>query len=258
MAGGQRTTKNEGPNGFTLSRVPGTQEAIPGLPRETFERVVTDYAFFTALCRSPPGLIFRKPSRRHLDNEDMTAPRQVLPGTTYLITRRCARRQLLIRPSELINQIFLYCLARAAEKTGLFSCVRRALESSAHRAHGPGRATPEFTHWLFEYSSKCVNASLGRWENLWSSEPPSAVRLESVADQIDKILYVMANPTAAALVPKAELWPGVISLPQDYLSGPVEVVRPEVFFRKRRHQNRMRVVLQPLYFLNSSHSRQSR
>jgi hypothetical protein len=96
----------------------------------------------------------------------------------------------------------------------------------------PDARLPEFTHWLFEYTSKCVNASLGRWENLWSREQPSAVRLESLDDILDKILYVMSNPTAAALVPKAEQWPWAISLPKDYLSGPVEVARPELFFRE--------------------------
>ena len=87
----------------------------------------------------------------------MTAPRQVLQGTTYLLTRRCARRQLLIRPSAIVNQIFLYCIAFAAEKAGI-------------------------------------------------------------------VVY-------AAIVNKADQWPGVITLPGDFKTGPIEVQRPDVFFR---------------------------
>jgi len=46
----------------------------------------------------------------------MTAPRRVLAGATYLVTRRCAQRQLLLRPSALVNEIFLYVLALAAQR----------------------------------------------------------------------------------------------------------------------------------------------
>jgi hypothetical protein len=41
----------------------------------------------------------------------MTAPRQVLPGSSYLVTRRVARRQLLLRPSKVVNQVFRYSFA---------------------------------------------------------------------------------------------------------------------------------------------------
>ena len=46
----------------------------------------------------------------------MTAPRQVLPGATYLVTRRCVQRQFLLRPSRQTNQTFLYVLALAAAR----------------------------------------------------------------------------------------------------------------------------------------------
>jgi hypothetical protein len=49
----------------------------------------------------------------------VTAPRQVLPGTTYLVTRRCSERRLFLRPSERVNAIFLYVLAVAAQKYGI-------------------------------------------------------------------------------------------------------------------------------------------
>ena len=44
----------------------------------------------------------------------MTAPRQILPGAVYVITRRCTQRQFLLRPSNLTNQVFAYSLAVAA------------------------------------------------------------------------------------------------------------------------------------------------
>ena len=163
----------------------------------------------------------------------MSAPRQVLPHSTYLITRRCARRQLLIRPSALINQIFLYCIAYAAKRTGVICHAAAVISNHIHVVlSDPEGKLPEFMHWLFEHTAKCVNASLGRWENLWSSEPPSAVRLETMEDIVDKIQYVWGNPAAAALVSKAADWPGVITGPEDYLKGPVEIERPKIFFRE--------------------------
>ena len=162
----------------------------------------------------------------------MTAPRRVIPGTTYLLTRRCARRQLLLRPSAIVNQIILFCIAFAAKRTGMVIHAVVALSNHIHIVlTDPEGRIPEFTQWLFEYTAKCRNASLGRWENLWSSDPPSQLPLESPEDILDKLLYVFTNPTAAALVHKAELWPGVITKPQDFKDGPIEVQRPEVFFR---------------------------
>jgi REP element-mobilizing transposase RayT len=46
----------------------------------------------------------------------MSAPRQVLPGAIYLVTRRCTQRQFLLRPSRIANGVFLYVLALAAER----------------------------------------------------------------------------------------------------------------------------------------------
>jgi hypothetical protein len=44
----------------------------------------------------------------------MTAPRQVLAGATYLVTRRCTQRQFLLRPSKASDQVLAYALAVAA------------------------------------------------------------------------------------------------------------------------------------------------
>ena len=41
-------------------------------------------------------------------------PRPVLPRQFYLVTRRCAQRQFLLRPDAATNNAFLYCLIAAA------------------------------------------------------------------------------------------------------------------------------------------------
>lgn len=160
-------------------------------------------------------------------------PRQVLPGSTVMVSRRIARRQLLVRPSDLVNRIFLYCIAVAAARANVILHAVVVLGNHLHIVlTDPDARLPEFTRWLFEFTAKCVNASLGRWENLWSSEEPSVVKLEHPDDFLDKVLYTMANPVAAALVGKSEDYPGLVTQPKDYLEGPKVVGRPEVFFRQ--------------------------
>ena len=113
----------------------------------------------------------------------MTLPKQVLPNTTYLVTRRCTQRLFLLKPSPLNTQIFAYCLAVAAKRMGM---IVHAVVVTSNHYHvvltDPDARLPEFTAYLHKLVAKCVNASLGRWENLWSSEKPSTVRLENAED----------------------------------------------------------------------------
>jgi len=75
----------------------------------------------------------------------------------------------------------------------------------------------------------CMNAGMGRWENFWASEKPSAVLLENDEDILDKIVYLACNPVTAGLVAKAEHWPGLMA----YQPGKIlKAARPDVFFRK--------------------------
>jgi len=151
----------------------------------------------------------------------------------YLLTRRCTQRQFLLKPSPQSNAIFLYCLALAAEKTGVLVHAVCVLSNHYHAVitdvHGN---LPEFTAHLNKYVAKCVNASLARWENLWATEQPSQVALIEDADALKRLVYTLSNPTESYLVDRSERWPGVRTTPQDMLRGPIEVPRPGVFFRQ--------------------------
>jgi len=157
-------------------------------------------------------------------------PRQILPGTTYLITRRCTQRQFLLKPTPTTTDIFTYCLAVAAERCGIR--VHAVCVASNHYhaiLTDPAARLPEFLAYLNKYVAKAVNASLGRWENLWATEPPSCVRLLGPEDVLEKTRYVVCNPVAAGLVKRAKRWPGLLRfLPRHSLT----VTRPTVFFRE--------------------------
>ncbi len=162
----------------------------------------------------------------------MTAPRQVLPGTTYLVTRRCAQRQLLLRPSASTNAIFSYVLAVAARRFNVLLHVWCVLSNHFHLVvTDPDANLPAFEQYLDSLVARAVNASLGRWEAFWAPSSYSAVALATPEDVIDKCAYVLANPVAANLVRRGREWPGLWSAPEQ-IGTPLQVVRPSSFFRK--------------------------
>ncbi len=162
----------------------------------------------------------------------MTAPRQVLPGVTYLVTRRCMQRQLLLRPSRSCNEIFLYVLAIAARRFGVRVHAFCVLSSHFHLVvTDPDAQLPAFGQYLDALVARAINASLGRWESFWAPSSYSAVSLSSPADILDKAAYVLANPVAAGLVRHGRDWPGVWSAPEQIGAAPMVANRPNEFFR---------------------------
>jgi REP element-mobilizing transposase RayT len=161
----------------------------------------------------------------------MTAPRQVLPGASYLVTRRCAQRQFLLRPSRATNETFLYVLALAAERHRIEVHALCVLSNHVHIVlTDPHANLPAFQQFLDGLVARAVNASLGRWEAFWAPDTYSAVRLVSPRDVVDKIAYVLANPVEAGLVAAGSAWPGLWSAPER-IGGDVFVAeRPKHFF----------------------------
>jgi REP-associated tyrosine transposase len=161
----------------------------------------------------------------------MTAPRQVLRGATYLVSRRCAQRQFLLRPSKTSNEVFLYLLAVAASRFGIQVHAFCVLSNHVHLVlTDPDARLPAFHQFLDALVARALNALHGRWEAFWAPNSYSAVTLVSPVDVIDKAAYVLANPVAARLVRSARLWPGLWSAPEWIGGVALEVPRPKHFF----------------------------
>ncbi len=164
----------------------------------------------------------------------MTAPRQVLPGASYLVTRRCTQRQFLLRPSKLTNQIFLYLLAAAAERYRVQVHAFCVLSNHAHLVvTDPHANLPRFLQFLDALVARAVNASLGRWEHFWASDTYSAVTLLASEDIVGKAAYVLANPVEAGLVSTGSAWPGLWSAPERIGGEDYVVERPKHFFSSK-------------------------
>jgi putative transposase len=161
----------------------------------------------------------------------VSLPREILPGRFYLLTRRCTQRQFLLRPDRTTNQTFLYCLAEAAQRHGVEIILSTAMSNHHHTVLFDRDAkVVQFMEHFHKMLAKAQNAHRGRWENLWSSEPPCLVRLVTRDDVIDKLVYAATNPVKDGLVEQAHQWPGVNAL-SDLLNGRVlEVRRPGHFF----------------------------
>ncbi len=163
----------------------------------------------------------------------MTAPRQILHGTTYLITRRCSERRFFLRPSTTTNAIFRYVLAVAAERFEIPVHAFCVLSNHFHLVvTDPNARLPEFQRYLDSLVARAVNCSLGRWESFWDPDSYSAVRLENADAILEKMVYVLANPVAAGLVRRGREWPGLWSDPCQIDGGPIAAKRPKIFFRE--------------------------
>jgi REP element-mobilizing transposase RayT len=161
----------------------------------------------------------------------VTAPRQVLPGTTYLVTRRCSERRFLLRPSKTTNRIFLYVLAVAAKRFRIRIHAFCVLSNHFHIVlTDPDANLPAFSQYLDSLVARAINASMGRWESFWAPNSYSAVALLDPDAVVEKIAYVLANPAAAGLVRHGRAWPGLWSDPRQIGGGVIQAERPAVFF----------------------------
>lgn len=135
----------------------------------------------------------------------------IIPGKTYLVTRRCTQRQFLLTPSPFINETLIYLIGLAASRKGVLIHAVCIMGNHLHLVLTDTQGELcEFCRWLFEFIAKCVNASRGRWESLFASGT-SYSRVELLDDDsvLDKIVYTLANPVLAGLVPGGKQWPGI-------------------------------------------------
>jgi hypothetical protein len=139
----------------------------------------------------------------------------------------------MLTPDPETTQIFSYCTAWAADKTGVDIHGMGVMGNHHHTelTDHQGRL-PEFMREMNKYISKCMNAKLGRSENFWSAEEPSVVELTDDKDVFNKLVYTLCNPVSSWLVPHSRQWPGLLTRPEDWLKEPRVIKRPAFHFRK--------------------------
>src|SRR5215813_483594 len=168
------------------------------------------------------------------DSLAMSQPRQIIPNTTYLITRRVILRHTLLRPDKVMTRILLYLLAVAANHHGVEVHAFCAMSTHIHLVVTDVRGVlPAFLHLFHRTVALCTKVLRGWNDALWDEQPTSVVRLETPAAVIEKIAYVLANPVAAGLVRHAHEWPGAKVLVDDLGKGMLRASRPDVYLNPK-------------------------
>jgi REP element-mobilizing transposase RayT len=164
----------------------------------------------------------------------MSLPRCVLKGTTYLVTRRCLGRRFLLRPDRLMNDLFRYCLARAAEAHGIELHAVTVMSNHYHLVLTDIRGVlPDFMRALNRQVAMGVKRLRDWDEVVWEPNVPySAVALESPREVLDKVAYTLLNPVSAGLVRRSERFPGLVSTLARLREGRLHAQRPNVWFSK--------------------------
>jgi REP element-mobilizing transposase RayT len=166
----------------------------------------------------------------------MTAPRQLLRGSTYHVTRRCLDRRYFLKPTVLTTQVLGYLLARAAARSKVRVHAYCFMSNHLHLVvTDPRAALPAFMEDLDSLVSRALNASLGRWGYFWEEGSYSATLLDAPTDILDACVYVLANPVRAGLVRRSRQWPGLRSLPSE-VGEVLAFERPNHFFSKDGQQ----------------------
>ena len=146
----------------------------------------------------------------------MSLPRCVLQGTTYLVTRRCLGRRFLLRPDPALNELFRYCLARAAVAHGIELHAVTVMSNHYHLVlTDPRGVLPDFMRALNRQVAMGVKR-LRNWDEVvWEPHVAySAVALEGPQEVLDKVVYTLLNPVSAGLVRRPERYPGAVRLSQ--------------------------------------------
>jgi putative transposase len=148
------------------------------------------------------------------------------------VTRRCSERRFFLRPSRIVNELFLYILAIAARRYGILVHAFCVLSNHCHLVvtDVEGRL-PAFMQYVDSLVARAMNASLGRFEAFWATDGSySAVEPLDPADVVAKIAYVLANPVAARLVRRGAEWPGLWTAPEKIGRETLTAPRPKLFF----------------------------
>jgi REP element-mobilizing transposase RayT len=167
----------------------------------------------------------------------MTLPRRVLPGTSYLVTRRCSERRFFLNPSRTTTEIFLYVLAVAAQRYDVLVHAACVLSNHCHLVVTDAKGQlPKFMQYLDSLVARAVNASIGRFEGFWAKDGSySAVEPLDPSDVVGKIAYVLGNPVAAGLVRRGAQWPGLWTAPEQIGTAKLTARKPSVFFDPKSH-----------------------
>ncbi|MBW2527118.1 MAG: transposase [Deltaproteobacteria bacterium] len=160
----------------------------------------------------------------------MTLPRRIVPGQSYLITRRTLRRHFLLRPDARLNQLFLYLVAVFAEKFHMQVSALQVLSDHYHMVvTDPLGHLPHFLQQLHRTLALAVK-ELRNWDGpLWEPCAVSEVALLTAEAEAQEMVYTWLNVVRAGLVSDPSHWPGLATNLDDVGARSITAQRPEQY-----------------------------
>ena len=169
----------------------------------------------------------------------------MLPGITYLVTRRCSERRFFLRPDPEVTGTFEYLLGLLSGKHGIEIHAYVVMSNHYHLVLTDVRGRlPEFQRELNSLLARSINAFRDRWESLWNRDSYSAVALLEDGDVISKMAYTLVNPVAARLVNRARQWEGATSVGMRF-GRARRIARPHGFFGEEMPEEVELVLVRP-------------
>lgn len=150
-----------------------------------------------------------------------------------MLTRRCSERRFFLRPGAKTNQIFNYCLASAAQRTGVKIIAYAVMSNHYHAIVCDTQGLlPDFMEHLNKFVARLLNVLWKRTGSVWAPGSYCGTHLVQPSDVMDKIVYTLGNPVASDLVDRVTDWPGACSYDSMLSGEPLHTSRPNLFFRE--------------------------
>ncbi len=161
-------------------------------------------------------------------------PRQILPGTTYMVGRRCTERRFYLRPSTWLNTVALFLLAVFAHMCGMEVHGFTFMSNHYHLmiTDTSGRL-PEFMRRFNRHLALATKFYHRIGGTVFDpSVSYHAMPLLTPEAVLDKLSYMTLNPVTAGLVARPEQWDGLSTTPEQLGTVLAEGLQVPSFFKK--------------------------
>lgn len=146
--------------------------------------------------------------------------RDTTPGKVHLVTCRTRLSELLLVPTEKLNNYIGGIIARYAQiyNIELYSVV---VLSNHYHLLLSGENISLFAENINREIAKRTNHFINRSGSLWARRYDDQVTIEE-ADDLEGLLYILTNPVKHGLVSHAKHWPGISTYHQTLGAKPQE------------------------------------
>ena len=160
----------------------------------------------------------------------MTNPRMFIEGQVFHVTRRTREGRFLLRPSDYINHVMAYELARSVNKYGVELSGVTVMSNHLHIQGVDRKARrSDFMQRTNCSVSLRVRKTYGITGGIWEDGSFTDVVIADEQQELNTLLYVWLNPVKDGLVKKVRHWPGFQILPEHW-GKEITVKKPKAHY----------------------------